>query len=45
MALWVKNLTNTFYRTGRYDAMDGFGYIYNHVNEPRTYGVTVDVRF
>ena len=45
VALWVKNLTNTFYRTGRYDAMDGFGYIYNHVNEPRTYGVTVDVRF
>ena len=45
VALWAKNLTNTFYRTGRYDAMDGFGYIYNHVNEPRTYGVTVDVRF
>jgi len=45
VALWVKNLTNTFYHTNKIDVMDGFGYIYNHVNEPRTYGVAFDVKF
>ncbi|MDY0068130.1 MAG: TonB-dependent receptor [Steroidobacteraceae bacterium] len=45
VALWVKNLTDTFYRTNRIDITENFGYIYNHVNEPRTYGVTFDVKF
>jgi len=45
MALWVKNLTNTYYRTNRIDVMDLAGFIYNHINEPRTYGVTFDVKF
>jgi len=45
VALWVKNLTNTYYRTNRVDVLEGFGYIYTHINDPRTYGVTVDVKF
>ncbi|MFA7439811.1 MAG: TonB-dependent receptor [Sphingomonadaceae bacterium] len=45
VALWVKNLTNTYYRTNRTDVLAGFDYIYTHVNDPRTYGVTVDVKF
>lgn len=45
VALWAKNLTNTYYRTNRVDVLEGFGYIYTHVNEPRTYGVTLDARF
>lgn len=45
VALWAKNLTNTFYHTNKIDILDGFGYIYNHVNEPRTYGIMFDVKF
>ncbi|MFA7588467.1 MAG: hypothetical protein WCY11_20155, partial [Novosphingobium sp.] len=45
VALWVKNLTNTYYRTNRVDVLEGFGYVYTHVNEPRTYGVTLDAKF
>ncbi|MFA7441275.1 MAG: TonB-dependent receptor [Sphingomonadaceae bacterium] len=44
VAFWVKNLTNTFYRTNKIDA-SGLGFIYTHVNPPRTYGVTVDMKF
>ncbi|MFA7441235.1 MAG: TonB-dependent receptor [Sphingomonadaceae bacterium] len=45
VALWVKNLTNTCYRTNRIDVLEGFGYVYTHVNDPPTYGVTVDIKF
>lgn len=45
VAVWVKNLTNTFYHTNRIDITESFGYIYNHINEPRTYGMTFDVKF
>jgi len=45
VALWAKNLTNTFYHTNKIDVMDGWGYIYNHINEPRTYGITFDMKF
>jgi len=45
VALWAKNLTNTFYHTGRIDTVDFAGLIYNHINEPRTYGMTFDVKF
>ncbi|MFD0850247.1 TonB-dependent receptor [Sphingosinicella xenopeptidilytica] len=44
-ALWAKNLTNEFYFTSRVDLLAGFGYDYNHVSTPRTYGATVGVRF
>jgi iron complex outermembrane receptor protein len=45
VALWVKNLTNAYYHTNRVDVISGFGYIYTHINDPRTYGVTMDVKF
>lgn len=45
VALWVKNLTNTYYHVNMIDVLEGFGYIYNHINEPRTYGVALDVKF
>lgn len=44
VALWVKNLTNSFYRTNKIDA-SFLGFIYSHVNPPRSYGVTFDVKF
>ncbi len=44
LALWVKNLTNTFYYTNKIDA-SVLGYTYTHVNPPRTYGATLDMKF
>lgn len=44
VAVWVKNLTNEFYNTNKVD-VSGLGWIYTHVNPPRTYGVTVDMKF
>ncbi len=44
IAFWVKNLTNTFYRTNKIDA-SVLGFIYAHANPPRTYGVSIDMKF
>ena len=44
IALWGQNLTNEYYFTSRI-AISSFGFNYNHVGEPRTYGVTIDAQF
>lgn len=44
VAGWVKNLTDKFYRTAAIDAT-GLGFLYFHVGEPRTYGISLDARF
>ncbi|SEH13901.1 iron complex outermembrane recepter protein [Sphingopyxis sp. YR583] len=44
-SLWGKNLANKFYFTSRVDLLAGFGFDYNHVGSPRTYGVTVGTKF
>lgn len=43
-SLWVKNLTDSYYFTSRVD-VSTIGFVYNHISEPRTYGVTIDGRF
>lgn len=45
LSIWGKNLTNKFYFTSRVDLLAGFGFDYNHVGAPRTYGVTAGVKF
>ncbi len=42
--LWVKNLTDETYFTSRID-ISSVGLTYNHLNEPRTYGASLAVRF
>ncbi|PHR20295.1 MAG: TonB-dependent receptor [Sphingopyxis sp.] len=44
-SIWGKNLTNKFYFTSRIDLLAGFGFDYNHVGTPRTYGITAGVNF
>lgn len=44
-SVWGKNLTNEFYFTSRVDLLAGFGFDYNHVAAPRTYGVTLGTTF
>ncbi len=44
-SLWAKNLTQKFYFTSRVDLLAGFGFDYNHIGNPRTYGVTVGAKF
>lgn len=44
-SIWGKNLTNKFYFTSRVDLVSGFGYDYNHVGNPRTFGMTVGYKF
>ena len=44
-SLWGKNMTNKFYFTSRVDLLAGFGFDYNHVAAPRTYGVTIGTKF
>ncbi|MFA7587221.1 MAG: TonB-dependent receptor [Novosphingobium sp.] len=44
VAFWMKNITNTYYRTNKIDA-SALGFIYTHVNAPRSYGVTFDAKF
>ena len=43
--LWARNITNTFYAHDRIDVSSGFGFIYNRIGEPRTYGATFEVSF
>ena len=45
VSIWGKNLTNKFYFTSRVDLLAGFGFDYNHVSAPRTYGITVGTKF
>lgn len=44
-SLWARNLTQKFYFTSRVDLLAGFGFDYNHIGNPRTYGVTVGAKF
>ncbi|HMT44204.1 MAG TPA: TonB-dependent receptor [Chakrabartia sp.] len=44
-SIWGKNLANKFYFTSRVDLLAGFGFDYNHVGTPRTYGITVGVKY
>ncbi|WP_332769190.1 TonB-dependent receptor [Phenylobacterium sp.] len=44
-SIWGKNLTDRFYFTSRVDLLAGFGFDYNHVGAPRTFGVTVGRSF
>ncbi|MFY9349228.1 MAG: TonB-dependent receptor [Sphingobium sp.] len=45
VSLWARNLTKQFYFTSRLDLLAGFGFDYNHIGNPRTYGVTVGAKF
>jgi iron complex outermembrane receptor protein len=42
---WVKNAANQFYFTSRIDLLAGYGYIYNHIGAPRTFGGTLGYKF
>ena len=44
-SVWAKNLTDTFYFTSRVDLLAGFGFDYNHLATPRTFGVTLGAKF
>jgi iron complex outermembrane receptor protein len=44
-SVWGKNLTNEFYFTSRVDLLAGFGFDYNHVGSPRTFGVTIGAKY
>jgi len=43
--LWIRNIANTFYTTDKIDLLSGFGFIYNRVGDPRTFGATVSMKF
>lgn len=45
VSFWARNLTQKFYFTSRVDLLAGFGLDYNHIGNPRTYGVTVGAKF
>jgi iron complex outermembrane receptor protein len=44
IAVWVKNLTDQFYYTSRI-SVAGFGFNYQHLGEPRTFGATASYKF
>lgn len=44
-SVWGKNLTDEHYFTSRVDLLAGFGFDYNHIGNPRTYGITVGTKF
>lgn len=44
-SIWGKNLTNHFYFTSRVDLLAGFGFDYNHISAPRTYGITIGIKY
>ncbi|MFN3513824.1 MAG: TonB-dependent receptor [Phenylobacterium sp.] len=43
-SIWGKNLTDETYFTSRIDLRDTWGFDYNHLGAPRTFGVTLAVR-
>lgn len=45
LSVWAKNLGNKFYFTSRVDLLAGFGFDYNHIGNPRTFGVTLGAKF
>ena len=45
LTLWMRNITNTFYATDKIDVTSGFGFIYNRVGDPRTFGATASMNF
>lgn len=44
-SIWAKNLADEQYMTSRVDLLAGFGFDYNHVGTPRTYGISVGMKF
>ena len=44
-SVWGRNLTNKQYFTSRVDLLAGFGFDYNHVGTPRTYGISIGYKF
>ena len=44
-SIWGKNLTDKQYFTSRVDLLAGFGFDYNHIGNPRAYGITVEMEF
>lgn len=45
LSVWGKNLTDKLYFTSRVDLLSDFGFDYNHIGAPRTYGVTAGMKF
>ena len=43
--LWMRNITDTFYTTYKIDVLSAFGFVYNRVGDPRTYGATLSAKF
>ncbi|MFT3976864.1 MAG: TonB-dependent receptor [Sphingomonas bacterium] len=43
-SIWSKNLGDALYRTSR-ASLEGFGFVYNHLGAPRTFGVTFGYKF
>jgi iron complex outermembrane receptor protein len=44
-SIWGKNLTQHFYFTSRVDLLAGFGFDYNHIGTPRTFGISGGIKF
>ncbi|MGA0601261.1 TonB-dependent receptor [Caulobacter sp. KR2-114] len=44
LAVWAKNIGNKYYYTSRID-VSGVGFNYQHLGEPRTFGVTATYRY
>jgi iron complex outermembrane recepter protein len=44
-SVWGKNLGDKFYHTSRVDLLAGFGFDYNHIGTPRTFGITFGTKF
>jgi len=44
-SIWGKNLANKFYVTSSVDLLAGWGFDYNHIGAPRTYGITLGVKY
>lgn len=45
VSAWIKNATDEFYFTSRVDLLAGFGFDYNHIGAPRTFGISAGVKF
>jgi iron complex outermembrane receptor protein len=43
--VWGKNLADKFYHTSRVDLLAGFGFDYNHIGAPRTFGISAGMKF
>jgi iron complex outermembrane receptor protein len=44
LSVWGRNLTDRTYFTARID-LSGFGFDYNHVGTPRTFGASIRREF